>query len=154
MFIVCCVRGGFSDKLIANSKEFYWECLILIVYDLETSAIRRSISYLGCCATENKSLCGVLLLQQLTASRIVCCLLIHYCANMSSPLVRTLSHMNRIHTFSISAHLRESIFILFSHLNLVPLNSVFSSGFPTKFMHKMISHMRDTCSVQLIILAQ
>lgn len=145
-FLLCvhCVlcRGGFSDKLITRSVEFYWLCMFLILYDLLVgkSATRRPSSDLGCCTTAKKSLCSVVLLQQLTVSRIVCSLLIHYCVNTSSPLFLILSRMNPIQTFSLSPNLLESIFILYSYLNLGPIIFLFSSGFLIKCCKKELSH--------------
>ena len=47
---VCCVGSGLCDEPITHSEESYPVCVCIIVCDLETSTMRRSRFYLGCCA--------------------------------------------------------------------------------------------------------
>ena len=54
MFVsyVCCVSSGLCDELITRSEESFQVCLI--VCDLETATMMRSVPELGCWATEDE----------------------------------------------------------------------------------------------------
>jgi len=50
---VCCVGCGLCVELITRFEESYRPWVCLIVYDLETSEMRRPRADLGCCTTKN-----------------------------------------------------------------------------------------------------
>jgi len=49
MFVVCCVSSGLCDGLITRSDSYRVCGCVLIVFDLETSTMRRLGTELGCC---------------------------------------------------------------------------------------------------------